>query len=154
MIPAGLRGGWRQPGRWRRFAAALGVWALLSQTVVILIHRPPSAAPADPAATMAMAMGPDCPMMMGDQAGGAPAPADSDKAPVRKAPPVCPICQSLQANGLFVAPAQPMMPVALRVVVAVALPARSQPPATHTNEQARSRAPPAFVPRLIATLDA
>ena len=153
MTPAGKRASCRQPGAWRRLAVALGVWALLSQTLVILIHHPPSIASADQA--MAMAMGPDCPMVMGDPGGApAPSPPDSEKAPVRKAPPVCPICQSLQANSLFVAPAQPAMPVALDVDVAPAPSLVSQPAAAPTNEQARSRAPPDRTPHVITTRNA
>ena len=145
MIHGGIGSGLGQPARWRRVAAALGVWALLSHTLVILIHRPPSAAPADLA--MAMTMGPDCPMVMG----GAPAPDQPEKAP--RKPPVCPICQALHFNSALVAPVQPVVPVALGVVVGLDRAPEAWPPAAPTNERARSRAPPVLVASLTATLD-
>jgi len=123
--------------RWRRFAAALGVFALLSQTFVLLTHRPPSTTTGGLA--MAMTMGPDCPMVMDDQP--APASDDTDKAP-RKAPPLCPICQSLQLHGLFVMPVHPVTMAALSVAVLLGSLPETRPPETVTNERARSRAPP------------
>jgi hypothetical protein len=142
MIPG------RQRGRWRRFGAALGVWALLSHTLVILIHRPPMAAPAELA--MAMTMGPDCPMVMH---GGSPPASDDPAQPPRKPPPVCPICQSLQLNGALLAPAQPVVSVALGAVVVLDRAPETWPPAAPTNERARARAPPARAASLTATLD-
>ncbi|MBI3515661.1 MAG: hypothetical protein HY060_16625 [Proteobacteria bacterium] len=135
---------------WRRLAAALGVLALLSQTLVLLIHRPPAAAPVDMA--MAMTMGPDCPMIMGDADAAPSAPADTDKAP-RKRAPVCPICQSLHLSSVFVSAVQPVALAALSVVAVIGLTLDSRPPVTATNERARSRAPPTIERPSITTLD-
>jgi hypothetical protein len=143
------RAGLGRTSGWRRVAAALGVLALLSHTLVILIHRPPQAAPVD--AAMVMAMGPDCPMVM-DGGDAAPAPGDADKAP-RKRVPVCPICQTLQATGLFVAPHQPVIVVASRSIVTVASTRPSQPRPITINERARPRAPPAIETVPTTTLD-
>jgi hypothetical protein len=128
--------------RWRKVAALLGVLALLSQTFVLLVHRPPSAAPADTA--MAMAMGPDCPMMMDGAATSPPAPDQSDDigSKPHKAPPVCPICQSLQLSSVFVTPVHPVIFAALSVVTVRGLVDAAQRAETVTNERARSRAPP------------
>jgi hypothetical protein len=130
--------------RWRKAAALLGVLALLSQTFVLLVHRPPSAVLA--ATAMAMAMGPDCPMMMDGTAMNPPTPDksdDTDSKP-RKAPPVCPICQSLQLSGLFVTPVHPVIFAALSVVTVRGLVEAAQRTETVTNERARSRAPPSL----------
>ncbi len=158
MSKGGRRAGFGRTHAWRRIAATLGVLALLSQTLVILVHRPPSALPVDHAAmghaamghatmAMAMTMGPDCPMLAGD----APAPAP-DK-PARKAPPVCPICQSLQLSGSFLLPAQVAVPAPQPVVVALEAPRKPLEPAVLINERARSRAPPAVLDSLTATVD-
>lgn len=127
--------------RWRRFAAALGVLALLSQTFVLVTHRPPSAMADGQAMAMTMAMGPDCPMVMDDRPAPPDPQDDADKAP-RKAPPVCPICQSLQLSGLFVVPVHPVTMAALRVVVLLGSVPETRSRETATNERARSRAPP------------
>src|SRR5690349_11019727 len=87
-------------GSWRRGAAALAVFALLSQTLIILIHRPSTAMLTD--AQLAVTIEPTCPMVLG----GSPTPASDEpgKAPERKPSPVCPICQSLQLSGVFLQP--------------------------------------------------
>jgi hypothetical protein len=139
-----------RPARWRRVAAMLGMLAMLSQTLVLLIHRPASLAPADLA--MTMTMGPDCPMVTDGTAGdaqttegqateGQNAPDGSGKLP-HKAPPVCPICQSLQLSSLVMLPVHAISLVVLTVVALTETTAAARLPETVTNERARSRAPP------------
>jgi hypothetical protein len=124
----------------------LGIAALLSQTFVLLVHRPLSAAPMD------LEMGADCSMMAGAGA-TTPAPDDrpaDDKAP-RKAPPVCPICQALHLSSLFVPPTAPITLASLELVGVVGFPRDHAPPASACNESARARAPPAMVAPLVST---
>jgi hypothetical protein len=139
----------RWHGGWRQIAGLLAVFAILSQTIVLLVHRPPSAAPID--LEMTAAMGPLC--TMGAEDVPASDPNDADKAP-RKSPPICPICQSLQLSSHFMPPV-PAVPVPAHVVVAAALGVVGDQPASafSINHHARPRAPPAMAGLSPPTID-
>ncbi len=127
-------------GRGARVAALLACWSLLFQSLIPLLHVPPSdATAAIPAWELASICHVDLapPPAMRDR-GGQP----TDPAPDRH-PPLCPICLGLHLAGTFLAPPSIAVPMPVIRARALFFETRRRRIAPSRRRLVQARAPPA-----------